>query len=65
MVDPAKRKVIYNEAERILAQEAPWIFVLWRPQAEVGRSQVNGYVRLPGVLGTATTGFFERVWIEK
>ena len=63
--DPAKRKAVYNDIERILAQEAPWIFVLWRPQAEVGRSQVKGYNRLPGVLGTATSGFFERVWVEK
>lgn len=63
--DQAKRKVIYNDAERILFQEAPWIFALWRPQAEVSRSYVKGYVRLPGVLGTSTVGFFERIWIEK
>jgi ABC-type transport system substrate-binding protein len=64
-VDQARRKVIYSDAERILFQEPPWIFVLWRPQAEVGRSHIKGYVRLPGVLGTATSGFFERIWIEK
>jgi peptide/nickel transport system substrate-binding protein len=64
-VDRERRKAIYADVERILAQEAPWIFVLWRPQAEVGRSFVKGYERLPGVLGTATSGFFERIWIEK
>lgn len=64
-VDQARRKAMYADAERLLFQEAPWIFVLWRPQAEVSRSHVKGYARLPGVLGTATTGFFERLWIEK
>ena len=63
--DQAKRKVIYNDVERILFQEAPWIFALWRPQAEVSRSYVKGYIRLPGVLGTSTVGYFERIWIEK
>jgi len=63
--DQARRKEIYADAERILAQEAPWIFGLWRPQSEVGSSAVKGYVRLPGGLGTNTTAFLERIWIEK
>ncbi len=63
--DQARRKAIYADVERLLAQEAPWIFVLWRPQAEAGRSFVKGYTRLPGGLGTNTTAFFERLWIEK
>jgi peptide/nickel transport system substrate-binding protein len=65
ITDQVRRKAIYSEAERILAQEAPWIFTLWRPQAEVSRSAVKGYARLPGGLGTFTTAFFERLWIEK
>jgi peptide/nickel transport system substrate-binding protein len=65
IADQGRRKAIYSEAERILAQEAPWIFTLWRPQAEVSRSAVKGYARLPGGLGTFTTAFFERLWIEK
>jgi len=64
-VDRARRKTIYAEVERILAQEAPWIFALWRPQAEAGRSSVKGYTRLPGGLGTFTTAFFERLWVER
>ncbi|MGQ0572567.1 MAG: ABC transporter substrate-binding protein [Armatimonadota bacterium] len=64
--DQARRKEIYAEAERILAQEAPWIFLLWRPQSEVGKSYVKGYMRLPGGLGgTHTTAFFERLWVER
>lgn len=63
--DRVRRKEIYAEVERILAQEAPWIFILWRPQAEVGRSFVKGYTRLPGSLGTWSTAFMERLWIER
>jgi peptide/nickel transport system substrate-binding protein len=63
--DQTKRKVIYADVERILAEEAPWIFVLWRPQAEAGRSFVKGYERLPAGLGTTTVAYFEKLYIEK
>lgn len=49
----------------ILYRQASWIFVVWRPQAEAGRSFAKGYVRLPGALGTYTLGHFNRLWIEK
>ena len=65
ITDQARRKEIYAEVERILATDAPWIFVLWRPQAEVARSAVRGYIRLPGGLGTHSTAFLERLWMEK
>jgi len=65
ITDQTRREVIYAEAERILAAEAPWIFVLWRPQSEAGRNTVRGYNRLPGGLGTNTTAFLERMWIDK
>jgi ABC-type transport system substrate-binding protein len=65
VTDQVRRKDIYAEVERILYVEAPWIFALWRPQAEAGRSSVKGYQRLPGGLGTNTTGYFERLWTEK
>jgi peptide/nickel transport system substrate-binding protein len=65
VTDPARRKAIYADAERILAADAPWIFALWRPQAEVGKSTIRGYARLPGGLGTYTTAYFERLWIER
>ena len=65
LTDQTKRKVVYAEVERILAEEAPWIFTLWRPQAEASRSFVKGYTRLPGGLGTSTVAYFERLYIEK
>jgi peptide/nickel transport system substrate-binding protein len=63
--DQTRRKAIYADVERILANEAPWIFALWRPQAETGRSTIKGYLRLPGGLGTYTTAYFERLWVER
>ena len=65
ITDPAKRMALYADVERILFQEAPWIFILWRPQAEAARSAVKGYVRLPGGLGAFSVGYLNRVWIEK
>jgi peptide/nickel transport system substrate-binding protein len=65
ITDQERRKAIYMEVERILFQEAPWVFALWRPQSEVGRSNIGGYVRLPGGLGTFTTGYFERLLMER
>jgi len=65
ITDPAKRLAIYADVERILFQEAPWIFIVWRPQAEAARSAVKGYVRLPGGLGAFSVGYLNRVWIEK
>jgi peptide/nickel transport system substrate-binding protein len=65
LTDQTKRKAIYADVERILAEEAPWLFTLWRPQAEASRSFVKGYTRLPGGLGTSTVAYFERIYIEK
>jgi ABC-type transport system substrate-binding protein len=65
ITDRTRRKAIYADAERILFQEAPWIFVVWRPQAEAARSAVKGYVRLPGGLGAFSVGNLNHVWIEK
>jgi ABC-type transport system substrate-binding protein len=63
--DRVKRKAIYEEVERILFQEAPWIFGVWRPSAEAASNRVQGYVRLPGALGSYTLGYLERIWIER
>jgi ABC-type transport system substrate-binding protein len=65
ITDRNKRRAVYADVERILFQEAPWIFVVWRPQAEAARSVVKGYVRLPGGLGALSVGYLNRVWIEK
>ena len=56
----ARRELV----ERLLFQEAPWIFIVWRPQAEAGRSALKGYVRMPGGLGAFSVGYLNRLWIE-
>lgn len=65
ITDRARRKVIYADVERVLFQEAPWIFIVWRPQAEAARSAVKGYVRLPGGLGAFSVGYLNHLWIER
>lgn len=62
--DPAVRKEIYLEFETALLEEAPWIFILFRPQAEAMAVEVNGYTRIPG-LGLRSEAFLENVWIEQ
>ncbi len=62
--DPVARKEIYLEFERALLEEAPWIFVLFRPQAEAMKNTVMGYTRIPG-LGLRSEAFMENVWIDE
>lgn len=65
MIDLRQRKSGYLEAERILLDEAPWIFLFWRPQAEATAKNVRGYVSLPSGLGQYNVSRLEYVWIEK
>ncbi|MEZ4522432.1 MAG: ABC transporter substrate-binding protein [Thermomicrobiales bacterium] len=62
--DPEVRKEIYLEFERALMEEAPWIFVLHRPQAEAMAASVKGYTRIPG-LGLRSEAFLENLYIEE
>ena len=62
--DPVVRKEIYLEFEQAMLEEAPWIFVLFRPQAEAMKNTVMGYTRIPG-LGLRSEAFMENVWIDE
>jgi ABC-type transport system substrate-binding protein len=62
--DPEARQEIYKQFTEALLDEAPWIFILFRPQAEVMASNVKGYVRIPGI-GLDSQGYMENVWIEE
>lgn len=62
--DPEARQEIYLEFEEALLEEAPWIFVLHRPQAEAMASSVMGYHRIPG-LGLLSEAFLETLWIDE
>jgi peptide/nickel transport system substrate-binding protein len=61
--DPDARKEIYLQFTEALLDEAPWIFILFRPQAEVMTSDVKGYVRISAI-GLDSQGYMENVWID-
>jgi ABC-type transport system substrate-binding protein len=64
-VDPAKRKPIYHDLEKEIVDNAPWIFLLWRPQAEVTHDFVMGYKPLPGGIAGYSIGYLEYIWLNK
>jgi ABC-type transport system substrate-binding protein len=64
-IDPAKRKPIYHDLEKAIVDNAPWIFLLWRPQAEVTHDWVMGYKPLPGGNASNTISYLEYVWLNK
>lgn len=64
-LDPAKRKQIYRDLEQELVNDAPWIYLLWRPQAEVSQKYVMGYKPLPGGIAGYTIGYLEYLWLNK
>jgi ABC-type transport system substrate-binding protein len=60
-----QRKAIYREAEQIILDEAPWVFLLWRPTAEAAKPDVKGYVVVGGGLGGQNFGRWEYVWLDR
>ncbi len=63
--DFAKRKQIYHDFEARLLDLAPWFFGFFRPQGEAMAAYVKGYERLPGDLGSESTGRMEYLWLEQ
>jgi len=63
-LDQGKRTAIYAQAEQRIVELAPWVFLHWRPQAEATRSNIGGYVRLPGALGNKSLGGLRYVYRE-
>lgn len=63
-VDRDRRKEIYLEFERLLLDEAPWIFILFRPQAEASLSTMRGYNRKQA-LGLGSVADLETVWFDE
>jgi peptide/nickel transport system substrate-binding protein len=54
--DRAERRGVYRQAQRIIAEQAPMVFLYQNPQISAWRSRVHGYVVHP----TATTEFLRR-----
>lgn len=63
--DVAERQRIYQEAETILLDELPTIFLLWRPQAEAHASYVKDYQVYPDGLGGYNVTRLEYIWLDK
>jgi peptide/nickel transport system substrate-binding protein len=63
-IDREERQQIYLEFERELLEDAPWIFILFRPQAEASITAVKGYTRIPGI-GLNSEAYLEYVWIDE
>ncbi len=62
--DTTKRKAIYTQVEQRLFDLAPFIFILWRPQAEASVAALQGYVHIPGV-GLGSERYMQDVWFKK
>lgn len=65
VLNQEERKDIYYHAEQVLLEEAPWIFVLWRSQAESTWDYVQGFVHFGGAAGFYSTANLENVWLNK
>jgi peptide/nickel transport system substrate-binding protein len=62
--DRERRKEIYLEFERVLLDEAPWIFILFRPQAEASLAKMKGYNRIAS-LGLGSVANLETLWFDE
>ncbi|HUZ00969.1 MAG TPA: ABC transporter substrate-binding protein [Thermomicrobiaceae bacterium] len=62
--DNTKRKAIYAQVEQQLFVDAPFIFILWRPQVEASIAGMQGYSHIPGI-GLASERFMLNVWFKK
>lgn len=63
-VNEAERVEIYRKAEAIILDEAPWIFLFWRTQADAFDKKLQGYVNIPGGLGGQSLNRLEWVWMD-
>jgi peptide/nickel transport system substrate-binding protein len=49
-LDPARRRVIYDELQHVAAEEAPIVGLAWRTQAYGMQRGVTGFANMPGFL---------------
>jgi ABC-type transport system substrate-binding protein len=59
-----ERKEIYRQVEEILLDDAPFLFLYWRVQAEASVADLKGYQRFNGVSGVSEA-FLENLWFDK
>ena len=64
-IDENERRKIYLEVEKIILDDAPFVFELWRPQATATAKYLKGFVSLPDALSLYSFSRFEYIWLEK
>lgn len=62
--DEAERLQIYRQAEEIILDEAPWIFLFWRSQVYALDNALQGFTLLEGGLGGQSLNRFEYFWLD-
>jgi peptide/nickel transport system substrate-binding protein len=60
VTDQAERAEIYQEIQRILLEDLPWISLFVANQYEAMKTNVKGYVHIP----TGSNASFRETWIE-
>lgn len=64
ITNEAERQEIYRQAEEIILDEAPWIFLYWRSNAYAVDDALQGFVLITGGLGTESMGRYEYFWLD-
>jgi peptide/nickel transport system substrate-binding protein len=58
--EPEKRKPLYHEAERIIVDDAPYLFLAYTPEFAVMNKKVQNWVWIPDLIPR-----FRDLWLEK
>lgn len=64
-LDLEERKQIYHEAEQIILDEVPWLWTIWRVNADAVAPYVKGYEGYPSLLWAYNNARFEYIWLDK
>lgn len=65
ILDFDQRKALYLEAEKIILDDAPYVFELYRVQATATVPYLHGYVELPPNLSNYKVNRFEYFWLDQ
>lgn len=63
-VDLTDRQAAFHRIDEILLDEAPFIFILWRPQGEAFATYVKGYTNIPITINISEA-YLENIWLDK
>lgn len=60
-----ERQAIYEECQKILIEESPHCYILWRPQAYAYGTDVRGFHNMPNGSTYNSCYLLRQAWIEK